>query len=107
MKMMVLIIIVSINVIVLNAQSVKKIPIEQGEKWYGGAVNEGEKMPFANGYIINLNGDTRLIRLRPYYYQLKEDISGAIHLLHSRLKIMKLHCLNFLTASLLKRMVIA
>ena len=33
------------------------IDIEQNELWYGAAVNEGEKMPFKNGYKANLNGN--------------------------------------------------
>jgi alpha-glucosidase (family GH31 glycosyl hydrolase) len=43
----------------IQAQSEKRIEIISGEKWYGGAVNEGDKMPFQQGYAINLNGDTK------------------------------------------------
>ena len=43
----------------VQAQSEKRIKIISGEKWYGAAVNEGEKMPFKEGYAINLNGDTK------------------------------------------------
>jgi len=32
------------------------IAIEQNEKWFGGAVNEGSAMPFPNGYHLNLYG---------------------------------------------------
>jgi alpha-glucosidase len=42
-----------------QAQSEKKIKMIAGEKWYGAAVNEGDKMPFQEGYAINLNGDTK------------------------------------------------
>jgi alpha-glucosidase len=41
------------------AQSEKRIKILPDEKWYGAAVNEGDKMPFKEGYSINLNGDTK------------------------------------------------
>ena len=70
-KKIMLFIIVSMYVVVLNAQPVKKIPIEQGEKWYGGAVNEGEKMPFAKDYIINLNGDTKTNQAAPLFLSTK------------------------------------
>ena len=43
----------------VQAQSEKRIEIISGEKWYGGAVNEGDKMPFQEGYAINLNGDAK------------------------------------------------
>lgn len=60
-----LILLISLYVGMLNAQPIKKIPVEQGEKWYGAAVNEGEKMPFAEGYTINLNGDTKTNQASP------------------------------------------
>jgi len=44
---------------VVQAQSEKRIHTTPDEKWYGGAVNEGEKMPFNEGYYINLNGDIK------------------------------------------------
>ncbi|MCE5174324.1 MAG: glycoside hydrolase family 31 protein [Bacteroidales bacterium] len=43
----------------------KTIPIGLGEKWYGAAVNEGEMMPFSEGYSINLNGDTKTNQAAP------------------------------------------
>lgn len=36
----------------------KEIQIENNEYWYGFAVNEGEKMPFTEGYKADLNGNT-------------------------------------------------
>lgn len=59
MKRIMLFILISIHAGILNAQPIKTIALEPGEKWYGGAVNEGEKMPFANGYTINLNGNIK------------------------------------------------
>lgn len=41
------------------SQSVKTILIDKNEYWYGLAVNEGDKAPFANGYKLNLNADVR------------------------------------------------
>ena len=35
------------------------IHIKEGEKWFGGAVNDGHLTPFKNGYNLNLFGDTR------------------------------------------------
>lgn len=35
------------------------IAIKQGEKWFGGAVNDAHLMPFTDGYKLNLYGDTR------------------------------------------------
>jgi alpha-glucosidase (family GH31 glycosyl hydrolase) len=35
------------------------ITIRNGENWYGGAVNEGDKMPFQQGYKLNLYGDNK------------------------------------------------
>lgn len=35
------------------------IQIKEGEKWYGGAVNEAHLMPFKSGYSLNLYADTR------------------------------------------------
>ena len=36
----------------LPAQQV--VSIEKDEQWYGAAVNEGDKMPFGEGYSANL-----------------------------------------------------
>ena len=65
MKKVILFIIVCFNTVMLTAQSEKIIPIEVGEKWYGAAVNEGDKMPFQEGYSINLNGDTKTNQAAP------------------------------------------
>ncbi|GAA4313276.1 glycoside hydrolase family 31 protein [Mucilaginibacter gynuensis] len=35
------------------------IAIKNGEKWFGGAVNDAHLMPFADGYSLNMYGDTR------------------------------------------------
>ncbi len=35
------------------------ITIKSGEKWYGGAVNEAQLMPFKDGYSLDMYGDTR------------------------------------------------
>jgi len=37
----------------------KIIIIEDGEKWFGGAVNDGNLMPFKDGYSLNLFSNTR------------------------------------------------
>jgi alpha-glucosidase (family GH31 glycosyl hydrolase) len=59
MKNAVFILCILVNHFTVKAQSEKRIEIISGEKWYGGAVNEGDKMPFQEGYAINLNGDTK------------------------------------------------
>jgi len=41
------------------AQQIKTLDIEKNEQWFGGAVNEAHKMPFKNGYSINLYGDNK------------------------------------------------
>jgi alpha-glucosidase (family GH31 glycosyl hydrolase) len=41
----------------LNAQTT--IKIRSGERWFGGAVNEGHLMPFKDGYSLDMYGDTR------------------------------------------------
>jgi alpha-glucosidase (family GH31 glycosyl hydrolase) len=41
----------------LNAQVI--VTIKDGEKWYGGAVNEAHQMPFKKGYSLDMYGDTR------------------------------------------------
>jgi hypothetical protein len=35
------------------------VAIKDGEKWYGGAVNEAHLMPFKEGYSLDMYGDTR------------------------------------------------
>jgi alpha-glucosidase (family GH31 glycosyl hydrolase) len=41
----------------LSAQT--SLDIKDGEKWYGGAVNEAHLMPFKEGYSLDMYGDTR------------------------------------------------
>jgi len=65
MRKFILFIILCISTILMNAQPAIKIPLESGEKWFGAAVNEGEKMPFHDGYTINLNGDTKTNQAAP------------------------------------------
>lgn len=43
------------------------LTILPGEKWYGGAVNEGHFMPFANGYSIDLSADNKGNQSSPFY----------------------------------------
>ncbi|MEO6289887.1 MAG: glycoside hydrolase, partial [Ginsengibacter sp.] len=38
---------------------IRHLVIQKGENWYGGAVNEGDKMPFPEGYSLNLYGDNK------------------------------------------------
>lgn len=71
MKKFLLFIIVSFNLATTNAQLEKVIPIESDEKWYGAAVNEGDKMPFSEGYSINLNGDTKTNQAAPFILSTK------------------------------------
>lgn len=58
MKRVIFISCIIISHFLVQAQSEKRIKILTGEVWYGAAVNEGEKMPFKDGYTINLNGNT-------------------------------------------------
>ena len=59
MKKAIFIICLAVSQLIVQAQPVKRINIIPGEKWYGAAVNEGDKMPFREGYALNLNGDTK------------------------------------------------
>jgi alpha-glucosidase len=59
MKKAVFIICLAVSQLIVQAQPVKRINIIKGEKWYGAAVNEGDKMPFMTGYSLNLNGDIK------------------------------------------------
>lgn len=43
----------------------ERIPINAGEKWWGGAVNDGVKMPFENGYTYDMYGDLRGNQAQP------------------------------------------
>lgn len=45
------------NVVQLYAQT--SIAIKNGEKWFGGAVNEAHQMPFKDGYSLDMYADTR------------------------------------------------
>ena len=49
------------------AQPAKVLDIEKDEKWFGGAVNEAHKMPFKNGYAINLYGDNKGNQTSPLF----------------------------------------
>ncbi|MEP7109391.1 MAG: glycoside hydrolase family 31 protein [Ferruginibacter sp.] len=44
---------------VKSGAGVQKILFRKGEKWFGGAVNEGHQMPFRNGYSLDLYGDNK------------------------------------------------
>ena len=39
--------------------SAQTVTIKDGEKWYGGAVNDAHMMPFKEGYSVDMYGDTR------------------------------------------------
>ncbi|WP_432711662.1 glycoside hydrolase family 31 protein [Pedobacter sp.] len=41
------------------------LTIKEGEKWFGGAVNDAHLMPFKEGYSLNLYGDTRTNQAAP------------------------------------------
>ncbi len=55
----------------------KNITIQKGEKWYGGAVNEGHNMPFQEGYTLDLFADNKGINPHHCYYPRKEDSFGV------------------------------
>lgn len=59
MKKSVIIICLAVSHLIAHGQPVTRVNILPGEKWYGAAVNEGEKMPFSEGYFLNLNADTK------------------------------------------------
>jgi len=44
---------------VTSNTDVQTIIIQDGENWFGGAVNEGHNMPFHEGYSLNLIGDNK------------------------------------------------
>ncbi|MDD5185105.1 MAG: glycoside hydrolase family 31 protein [Paludibacter sp.] len=71
MKKEILFIILSFSLVTAKAQLEKIISIEQGERWYGAAVNDGDKMPFVEGYSINLNGDTKTNQAAPLFLSTK------------------------------------
>ena len=48
-----------------NDMFMQNVLIEPGEKWWGGAVSDGYRMPFATGYKLNLLGDTRSNQAQP------------------------------------------
>lgn len=57
-----LVVLLTGNVLNLFAQDKvqsKSIVIKEGEKWFGGAVNDAHLTPFKNGYTLNLFGNTR------------------------------------------------
>jgi len=49
----------------MASDSSRTILIEPGEKWWGGTVSDGYRMPFASGYHLNLLGDTRSNQAQP------------------------------------------
>lgn len=49
----------------------KKITIQKGERWFGGAVNEGHKMPFQEGYLLNLFADNKGNQAAPFLISTK------------------------------------
>jgi alpha-glucosidase (family GH31 glycosyl hydrolase) len=50
--------ILSIVIFLIYQFSYAQIKIKSGESWYGGAVTEGQSMPFKDGYSFNLNANT-------------------------------------------------
>ncbi len=54
MKKTIYSIILFLSATVLYCYSQINIPLEKDERWYGGSVNEGHKMPFENGYQNSL-----------------------------------------------------
>ncbi|MBE9600783.1 glycoside hydrolase [Pedobacter sp. MC2016-24] len=52
-----LLVITGLMAMKLSAQTI--VTIKDGEKWYGGAVNDGQLMPFKDGYSLDMYGDTR------------------------------------------------
>ena len=59
--LLVLLLIVSImaQAFPVLAQSERSVLLLAGEKWWGGAVTEGQRMPFETGYSLDLRGDNR------------------------------------------------
>jgi hypothetical protein len=51
--------------IIIPKQNVEKIPITPGEKWWGGAVNDGIKMPFEAGYSYDMYGNLKGNQAQP------------------------------------------
>jgi alpha-glucosidase (family GH31 glycosyl hydrolase) len=52
-------------------EGVTVIQIEDGEKWFGAAVNDAHLMPFKPGYELNLFGDTRTNQAVPFLLSTK------------------------------------
>jgi alpha-glucosidase len=50
---------------IMGPDSTLTVLIEPGEQWWGGAVQDGYKMPFVPGYQLNLFGDTRGNQAQP------------------------------------------
>jgi alpha-glucosidase (family GH31 glycosyl hydrolase) len=48
-----------------NDRSMKNILIEPGEKWWGGAISDGYRMPFISGYEIDLFGNNKSNQAQP------------------------------------------
>jgi len=49
----------------IRAGRVEKIPIKPGERWWGGAVNDGTKMPFETGYSYDMYGNLKGNQAQP------------------------------------------
>lgn len=67
MKCIVILLLICIMGISVDAQRTKVLHLEKGEKWFGGAVNEGHYMPFKEGYTINLYGDNKGNQAAPIF----------------------------------------
>lgn len=65
--------------LIAHGQPVKRINILPGEKWYGAAVNEGDKMPFSEGYSLNLNGNTKGNQAAPLLLSSKGRYAWSNH----------------------------
>lgn len=55
----------------LAQQSINRVTILPGEKWYGAATNESHLMPFKNGYSLDLNNDVRGNQAAPLLLSIK------------------------------------
>jgi len=54
-----------IGQMIIPKNIVQKIPISPGEKWWGGAVNDGTKMPFEAGYSYDMYGNLKGNQAQP------------------------------------------
>lgn len=56
---------VSIPSFAQNDKLEQKVLIEPGERWWGGAISDGYRMPFISGYEINLFGNNKSNQAQP------------------------------------------